>query len=257
VRILFTGDLHGNIGHLDWVLDRGVSAGASVVIQCGDHGYWPHVAWGREFLDRAMQLVADRNVELWWLDGNHDNHTSLARLPRDDDGLITLAPGYRYLPRGACFALDGVEFLAHGGAWSVDHWRRVPDVTWWEAEEITPEQVSAVAPRPVDVLVTHEAPAGRRLSEKDDYPRSVRQRLLVEALARRTLPRLVVHGHHHVRSDWQHPAGYRVVGLGCDGMGDDSVWVLDTAHIDRCIVEVPPARGALLDSCSGSPKGRE
>jgi len=256
VRILFTGDLHGNIAHLSWVLDRAAGSSAGVVIQCGDHGYWPHVAWGREFLDQVVWLLDDRDVQLWWLDGNHDNHSALARLPLDHDGLVTLAPRYRYLPRGARFVLDDVVFLAHGGAWSVDYLRRTRDVTWWEAEEITSDQVAAVAPRPVDVLVTHEAPAGRRLSEKDEFPRSVRQRLLVEALARRTRPRLVVHGHHHLRSEWEHPAGYRVVGLGCDGMGEDSVWVLDTAEMRTPSVETSPSSSAPGDDCSDPERPR-
>ncbi|MFM7263697.1 MAG: metallophosphoesterase [Acidimicrobiales bacterium] len=230
-RIMFAGDIHGEREHLEWVFAQAARSGAKAIIACGDFGYWPHIKWGQQFLDLAEELAAEHGITLYWVDGNHENHDlldELVALHGAQNPIPVAGPGVLYVPRGCMFTIDGVTLMGFGGAYSVDWKQRRAHVSWWEQELVTREQVDALVPTKVDILVTHEAPLGRMISYKDGIPESVAQRELVQEIEDKVLPALHVCGHHHTRETWTN-GDTRVEVLGRDGMDDESVLVLDLA----------------------------
>lgn len=89
-----------------------------------DHRYWK--SW-----------LEDKPFTILWIDGNHENHQWINRLPvskwhggnvhQTSDNII-------HLMRGECFDIGGRRFLVAGGAQSYDRLRRIPGVSWWKEE---------------------------------------------------------------------------------------------------------------------------
>src|SRR5580698_1020260 len=48
-----------------------------IILQVGDFGYWPNEAAGRRFLAVLSAWLDVHDAELWWLDGNHEDHGAL------------------------------------------------------------------------------------------------------------------------------------------------------------------------------------
>ena len=237
-KILLVGDIHGNEQHAEWVLRTAAREGATHVIAAGDFGYWAHLSWGRRFLANVAGLANSLGITLWWVDGNHENHDMLEDLVAEhgDEHPIAIEAGNLWwIPRGATVEIAGLTIMGFGGAYSVDWDMRTPGHSWWAGELITREQVDRLAerreadPRPVDILVTHEAPLGKKLTYKDRIPESVAQRALVSEIHALVKPALHVTGHHHVRETFGiDDAEVHVVGR--DGMDDESVLVVEVEN---------------------------
>jgi hypothetical protein len=196
-KVFLAGDWHGNREWAVHCFRSASAAGCPVMLQLGDFGLWP----GREeaWLDHVQSLAADFNVEFFWIDGNHENHDWLDGC---GTGLVSLRPAVTWVSRGTRWEWSGVRFGALGGAVSIDRFLRRAGVNWWPQEIVSEEDVKRLGDGELDVLVSHASPvpAGRPLrlprSIADDV-RSVRVRI-ASAVAN-TRPRLVVHGHHHIR----------------------------------------------------------
>ena len=158
--------------------------------------------------------LAERDMQLLWIDGNHEDHSRLASLPLAGDGTRPISDHVTHLPRGFRWTWqdsDGKRYtwLALGGAVSVDRRWRTPGRSWWAEERISRNDAdAAIAGGPVNVMVSHDAPNGVTIPGigANDWPADV----LRDADAHRTLLREVVdavqpqhlwHGHYHVRYD--------------------------------------------------------
>lgn len=205
VRILLAGDWHGNRAWAETCFEAAAGQGCDAVLQLGDFGLWP----GREeeWLDHVDALAAAAEAPLVWIDGNHENHDSLARWrdKADDTGLVPMRDHVRWAPRGARWRWAGVRFGALGGAVSIDRFLRRPGVNWWPEEAVTQLDVDRLGDEPLDVLATHAAPSTpalphRRLPLPPGIIADSRQvRALLDQAVERTRPALVVHGHYHAR----------------------------------------------------------
>ena len=113
-------------------------------------------------------------------------------------------------------------------------------ISWWPQEVVHPRDVERLGSLPLDVLVTHDHPAGIDLPtgfplRPTDQAICEEQRFLLREAVDRTNPQLVLHGHWHHR----HSARLRrdngptvlVEGLGCDTDGDDAFLELDLAGL--------------------------
>lgn len=238
MRVLLVGDTHGNLS----CLERGVfpaaeRVGADVIFQVGDFGWWP-----RSATNDAFRIAARRSpVPLWWIDGNHEDHASLAReidaaVSTADRGLVALGGNLCYVPRGTRLDLDGVTVLACGGAHSIDRCRRSVGIDWFEEEHISETDVErCTAGGAADVLLCHDAPAGwvvPNLPDQHSLPSVWRAELpacwdhrrRLGDIAHRVEPRLVVHGHYHSGYEWQLDTAWgpmQVVGLSEDGTAEN------------------------------------
>jgi len=234
MKIMFAGDIHGNTDHMEWLANKAFYNDIEVIISCGDFGFWPHKEWGQHFLDRTDYLLSQAGAELFWVDGNHENHDFLddLRSSYGDSEPIWTSDRTRWVPRGCVFDLGELSLMGYGGAWSVDWEERTEGKTWWPQETIDEGHVNQIAEQKVDILVSHEAPLSAEdgiLSYKDVYSESLEQRRLITEVARRVKPDLVMCGHHHLRetflADTPHHSVVNV--LGRDEMDDESVFVLE------------------------------
>lgn len=230
--LAFAGDWHGNTRWANSCLMHLASQGVDTVLHLGDFGIWPG-ADGREYLDSMEKVAARTGIRVLFIDGNHEDFEQIGMVQRDDDGLGMFREHILHLPRGFRWEWGGVRFGALGGATSVDRAGRIPGRSWWPEEEITWRDAERFATGgPVDVVLTHDIPAGvvipgmtRERGVKswgrDAMDAAERhQELLARALAP-THPKLIVHGHMHVRHTgvWEYDGGVaRVEGLDCDGI---------------------------------------
>jgi hypothetical protein len=170
-------------------------------------------------------------LELWFVDGNHECHPKLLRYPIHENGRRRLTDRIWHLPRGFRWTWDGVSFLALGGAYSIDRQRRIPNESWWPQEEITDAQIDdAIAGGKVDVLVSHDCPTGveipgladsAHLWPPIDLIRAENHRLQLRRVVDAVQPSRIWHGHYHRRYESIAEMGYgiavQVAGLDRDG----------------------------------------
>lgn len=243
-RVAFAGDWHMDPFWAVKAIQHAADAGAQLILHTGDYGYW----FWPDFVDAVEQALARAGLDLWFVDGNHDDHPLLRTLPLLPDGTRRLSPHVTYLPRGTGFVLSGVRFLACGGAVSVNRDRLMgrslhEEQAWWPEEEIDADDVAAChAAGPVDVALTHDCPAGvpdrfgtsrewpqDALDDSDRHRERLRRALLPGA------PRLVVHGHYHRKVHTRVDVGWGpavFVGLDCNRSWlDGNVWTVDVATL--------------------------
>ncbi len=214
------GDIHGDVVALRALADRAIDGMGltRVVVSVGDFGLGP---WGGrpvdKILKRADDLLERLGAYLLLTPGNHDNWDTIDRavtFDRDAQGFEVLGQHgrVRVSPRGHRFDVGGRRFGSLGGAVSVD---RGPGVTpaasasivgksWWPQEAPTTADLDVLRSESLDVLITHDAPAGIPLTSQGDWEAAlIEKATLVQDLLReaveRTTPQLVVCGHWHQR----------------------------------------------------------
>lgn len=241
-RILVVGDTHASLSWVQvWFPGQLERWRPDVVIVAGDFGFWPHTGDGCAFLAQLETVCANHDVEVWFVDGNHEHHDALAGLERAADGRAQVSGHVWYLPRGYRWSFDGRVWLAAGGAVSVDRYARTPHVDWFPDEVLSAGQVRAIGEAGrADVVVAHDAPPGigpldamLQLSEKlwrrELIEAGQRHRETVGSLCDAVAPSVWFHGHYHVRyshtaggvrfeglSLSDHPVGHAVL-VGADG----------------------------------------
>jgi hypothetical protein len=212
------------------------------IFALGDFGYWEHTPHGQWALDEQSRLLQEADVQLYWLDGNHENHTLLRAIPweMDDEGFWIIRENIKYSPRGHDWTWGETHFLTLGGAYSIDKNKRRPGTSWWSEETITDEDVEACyTPERVDIMLTHDLPTGIDMQAIQAYrgfpyqtiPASEDNRNKVRQVVEGCLPTKLFHGHYHLKYEdlltlengWE----VQVMGLGCDEMGRDSYHILE------------------------------
>lgn len=269
MKILIAGDWHGDcnaqsVAHNPSVsvgrskkassimaIDAAAKHGAEHIIQCGDFGLWP--GWfGFVFLDRLNAALIESNVQLIWLDGNHEDFDQLDRFvkfnPQNEKGQTFIRSNILYSPRGCGWTWDHKRFLTVGGAHSIDKEWRTEGESWWPQETLTDAQVNGIISNAkarrvkgkpeVDYMFTHDChpntPFRHRLKPDLDS-QFHREKMREIALAVR--PGIWFHGHMHTKYDWKlsyappfsEESGKltQVYGL-ADGREKDSWGILDT-----------------------------
>lgn len=238
-RVLFAGDWHGNSSWAAQVVKSAAENGISLILHAGDFGVWPG-KHGKRFLSRLDDICEEHGVDIAVTLGNHEDWGRLDTLwnnPKrsDEEGLLPLDLGTRHiriLPRVYRFRLGSLDFLSMGGAGSVDLDVRTEGRDWWPTEMISEESVQqAIIGGPADVMICHETPDFPYAIPKvalllQSNPLGFSQRgLSHSAKSRRRLtrafeevrPRVLVHGHMHVKDSKVHvwPDGHssNVIGL--------------------------------------------
>lgn len=242
-RLLCAGDTHMRTEQVEYLIRTARTEGCEAIFQLGDFGFWAHQEVGMRFLRKVSTMLEREGVDLYWLDGNHDNHSLLWGYDHPlVDGWPMVAPRIYYAPRGTRWTWRGVRFLAMGGGHSIDRdWRLQqeaekarPHSYWWPQETITDQQVEAAGTEPVDVMLCHDCPWFVNLKldgYKEDIDTELNRRQLLR-IAEKVHPYLILHGHYHFRhsgelESWQIGRPVRVEGLDCDGSREDSWLVLD------------------------------
>lgn len=250
-RVVIAGDWHGNTAWMKRALKAVHDTGHETILHVGDlQVLWPYDIAGPltpeqsalmpsavdlyEFTWELGSLLEKYGITMLFIDGNHDNHPALRALPRDENGFGVISSRLKYLPRGCRFSIGGVRFGALGGAFSINRARLTQGASWWPEEVVDADDVAALGCSALDVLLTHEVPAGITLAKAFELPAAMEResymsRLLVRDAVRKTEPSLVFSGHWHQRRTSALPfTGAEVHVLDRDGNPGNMV-VLDLA----------------------------
>jgi len=231
--IVVAGDWHSDLVHLTdnvpRLLDEGFRAASSqptTLLHVGDFNITNGSRTNKQFLLRAAELAAKRQMRMLITPGNHDSWARLASRADFARGEPTRLHGDVWaLPRGYRFHIGGRVFLSFGGAGSMSRPTGKEGTTWWRQEMPTDAEVeTSISRGPADVVVTHEAPRGgtARVDEKlAKFPlKSITDRAYT-ALGRDRVtriwhgvaPQLLFHGHHHLQAEGHHDDGRSVYAL--------------------------------------------
>jgi len=245
-RIGVAGDWHGNTGWAVRAIRRICAQlpgdGPRIVLHLGDFGIWPDRR-GTEFLARTDAALADAGAQLWFVDGNHEDHGMLGRLTPGPDGRSPVTGRIWHLPRGYRWQWHGRRWLALGGAVSLDRAERTAGRDWFADEEISAGQAAAaVAGGRADVLVSHDCPAGIEHAftavppawSRSDVARSERHRERLAGVAAAVRPAVLLHGHLHEYYQRTVDLGWgpvAVTGLDCDNAQQGNWGILDVTSL--------------------------
>jgi hypothetical protein len=206
-KVLVFGDVHGELGWLARLIRRAASLNIETLLSVGDLGIgpWPGSGGGSTFEQKLDRICRANGVTLFVCAGNHDNWGTIDKLTPRADGWLELRERVLVAPRGHRWDWAGVRFGALPGAFSVDHSYRTDGRDWWPQEDVHPEDVTALGSEPLDVLVSHEVPAGigglfqpHKLDADTEARAQVSRDLLAQAV-QQTRPAMVLCGHWHQR----------------------------------------------------------
>lgn len=239
------------------------------VAVCGDwHG---NQSWLRAMTPAICRLAPDVTTVMqlgdWWMDprasddifaaagitrvyvtlGNHEPWSEITPLLDAHPGAAVRVSEVTWLlPRPARLQIGGRAVLSLGGAASVDRYLREEGVSWWPDEAVTDEQVeAAIEGDSVDLMLTHESPAGTPVSSVREvlrtnplgFPDQMRAESAVSqarvGFVWDTLrPELLIHGHMHSPGGGATEDGRRVASLGCDAQQGNLAFLdLDTLRL--------------------------
>lgn len=206
--VVIAGDWHGSFGEVSEVVHTMNDANTSFtcIIHLGDLGIF-----SEQDIDDLSEELHQRDLVLYFIDGNHENHPLLRSYPVDSNGIAHLSDEVKYITRGTRFSVDGHPWLGLGGAASVDRAWRTEGLSWWPEEIISDSDVEkACSAGEVKVLLTHDAPpvvgalaklhvSGIYFWPKEDLELSSENSSKVLEVIQATKPSLVLHGHWHYR----------------------------------------------------------
>lgn len=240
-KVGIAGDWHGNTLWAQTVIRQLALELADedekIIFQLGDFGFWPG-NWGKSYVSGLTDTLEEVGAELFFIDGNHENHPIL-RKNAEKQGIldrckpVPITGRVTWLQRGTRAKISGKEWLFLGGAASVDRQHRTEGQSWFAEERITDQQVrSAIAGGSADVLVSHDSPAFVHINfpaypvwPESDLALSQVNRDKLEEVIRATGIEFVMHGHMHmafedftdVRFDDGKVANVRTNCFNCDG----------------------------------------
>ncbi|BBE22569.1 hypothetical protein MN0502_14520 [Arthrobacter sp. MN05-02] len=199
------GDWHEHLGWGLGAIDAAERAGVRTLLHVGDFGLdFPGPQRGR-YESKLSRRLAASNMQILISPGNHDNWSTIHKLPVGGDGTAQFTEQILILSRGGSTIIQGLMIGALGGAYSVDQgWRRAGK-NWWPNEESTHEEAEQlIAGGPVDELLTHDIPASVPMKgDLDLLPhiveRAEKTRRLLDSLMERLQPPMVLCGHWHQR----------------------------------------------------------
>lgn len=206
MKIGIAGDWHANTRFAIHAISRIVQhlGTPKIILHTGDFGVW---RGNERYLHAVSHALGQAGAELWFVDGNHEDHPYLRQLGHPgtpEPNLI--APHILHLERGTRWIWDDRTWLALGGAVSVDKNYRTEGKDWFEAEEITPgQEKEIIAAGAADVLVSHDAPSRVALplgvppaGFLPMIPRAEAHRERLQRICQSVQPRWIFHGHYHL-----------------------------------------------------------
>ncbi|MEG9247846.1 metallophosphoesterase [Arthrobacter sp. Soc17.1.1.1] len=199
------GDWHGHLGWALGAIDAAERAGVRTLLHVGDFGLdFPGPQRGR-YESKLSRRLAASDMRILISPGNHDNWSTILKLPVGEDGTAQFTEQVLILPRGGRTTIESVVIGGLGGAYSVDQGWRKTGKDWWPNEEPTQEEAEhLIAGGPVKVLLTHDVPASVPMKGEFDLPphiadRAEQTRRLLDSVVERLQPPVMFCGHWHHR----------------------------------------------------------
>lgn len=274
---MLAGDWHGNGQWAQGAIHHARKMGADVIVHAGDFGFWTSCLDTEKYLRFVQRNLVECGITLYWVDGNHEDHERIQEwldAVENQPWCDKRYPNIIHLPRGFRWQWWGKDWLAMGGAHSVDRHLRTEGESWWPGEHITEEQVeNAIAGGKADIMITHDCPDGSEIpgihadekidAEKGFWPldqikAANAHRKKLARVVNAVQPALLLHGHYHVRYNrYRAASSTMVIGLAEDGSSLDA----NTLFLHRREEQCPADQNspelvkevADADSTSGSP----
>lgn len=190
-KIRIIGDVHGLKSEFELIL-KNTTEHVTQVFQVGDMGVG--FGQGEDWHESLDKLLIEHNCR--WIRGNHDSPEECKEMKSwIKDGTVC------------------EDWMFVGGAWSIDYSWRIPNVSWWEDEELSYEELDLISsiyeqvkPR---VMITHDFPKlasdelffspGKPLHRKPQYKTKTASAL--QSMFESHQPDLWVAGHWHFDAD--------------------------------------------------------
>ncbi len=163
--VYFTGDIHGYAkGILRFAANFELTP-KDVLIILGDVGA---NYYGEDKDCHTKNILSKAGVTILCIHGNHEIRPSnipTYKLKTWHGGRVWYEerhPNLLFAKDGEIYKIGKYRYLAIGGAYSVDKFRRVPDISWWADEQpsdkIKARVESQIAKHEVDVILSHTCP---------------------------------------------------------------------------------------------------
>ncbi len=234
MKLGIIGDLHANTLWAKSIIEQCAEQKCELLIQVGDFGYWPSQPDGEYFLDVVNDELEKHNLDLWFCDGNHEDHRELQSQGTHNPRQIR--EHIKWMPRGHVETVAERRILFFGGAVSVDRYHRRENISWFHEELPTEKEWQrAYSAKNIDIIISHDAPTGGFVYETNDaWPaelveQSLEFRQKLKKLGSQIQPTHWYCGHHHRRVRWVNVEdSYQCDILNCDGSSFyESVTILD------------------------------
>lgn len=172
MHILVTGDVHGDILLLLEMV-RSIENDEMLFVT-GDFGlFWFDINSNSDKYTILNNMLESKNAYIVFVDGNHENHNFINRTEISEfcgAKCHKLLPRVIHIMRGEIVNIDGIKIFCFGGAYSVDHFWREKNKTYFEEELPNENEYDSGlnnlinADFKVDYIITHTCQ--RRLVKK-------------------------------------------------------------------------------------------
>lgn len=228
-KIAFLGDLHGNTNNayklIDFIMEHD---NPDLLIQVGDMGVMGELF--EKYLNKLNKKLESYNIELWFIDGNHENFNWLLNKVKNPHGLNSITSKIKYIPRGTMLTLGKKNFYFCGGAFSIDKFMRTIYKSWWPQETLSKEETEELinyynenySNYKIDYFISHDTPLFEHYQDDsifmnqsdfyEDYSHKINLRKIYEL----TKAPKIIHGHYH-RFNKFIQDGVENITLNCDG----------------------------------------
>lgn len=228
-KIAFLGDLHGNTNNayklIDYIMEHD---NPDLLIQVGDMGVMGELF--EKYLNKLNKKLESYNIELWFIDGNHENFNWLLNKVKNPHGLNSITSKIKYIPRGTMLTLGKKNFYFCGGAFSIDKFMRTIYKSWWPQEILSKEETEELinyynenySNYKIDYFISHDTPLFEHYQDDsifmnqsdfyEDYSHKINLRKIYEL----TKAPKIIHGHYH-RFNKFIQDGVENITLNCDG----------------------------------------
>lgn len=258
-NIGFLGDTHGNTRFTIEAIKEAHNRNCETILQLGDFGIWDHIPAGVRFLDDVDAELEKREMKLIFCDGNHECFDRLYDddiYPVSDDGFRRVRKNIWHAPRGHIWEMGGVTFMAMGGAHSIDGpkgawpqgrgpgYDRIHGLfdlgAWWPQETIKVDEAQQAIERAldwketngnIDVLISHDCPAGVSIPNIHGYPAGNSNRELLAQVCDAADPNYIFCGHYHRRYTSNYYNGATVEILASDANNEEQLLIVSTEKL--------------------------
>ena len=199
--IYITGDTHGDIDlkKISLYFGREYSNEKDVLFILGDGGF----VWDKS-VQSIQKLLMSTKATVIYIDGNHENFDLLNDFPvvtKFGAKMHKITDRLFHVLRGEIAIVNGLKFLCLGGATSIDKARRKNHESWWEAENISDDDIANALSNlekcnhQVDYVLTHCAPSS--IVSKLGYSTDQNTDIL-ETLSKKICFSQWYFGHYHI-----------------------------------------------------------
>lgn len=214
MSIYLTGDTHGEVSRLvaEPFLQNINIMEKVIIIILGDFGViFDPICTERE--GKALRELEEKPYLFLFVDGNHENHYRLNKLPETDlfGGKVGIVKENKiyHCKRGEIYTIENLTFFTFGGATSIDKGYRIKNISWWEEETATITEMNYGLDNlkkhnfKVDYILAHTSPeniASKLIKRRKMYPLYDPDptRKYLEAVCERTDFKKFYCGHWHV-----------------------------------------------------------